>query len=224
MVMVPVPGRKRTRATASLRRPVVWVRGADTSFSLAAADRRGVVLRRCLRGVRVLGAGVDEQFAHDLATQAVLGNHPLHRVEDQLDGVLVEQRLPGRRAQTARVTRVVIGKLLRGLVGREDHLVGVHDDDVVATVDVRGEVHAVLATQQRGGNGGDAAEDETLGVEHEPLTGDLTDLWRKCADGTSHKRWLTDQTGSEGLLSLGKMSLQGKSGYDLISIDDFAHI
>src|SRR5665213_4036738 len=218
MVMVPVPGRKRTRATASLRRPVVWVRGEDTSFSLTAANRRGVVLRRYLRGVRVLGAGVDEQLAHDLATQAILGNHALHRVEDQLDGVFVEQRLPGRRAQTARITRVVIRELLRGLVGREDHFVGVHDDDVVTTVDVRGEVHAVLAPQQRGGNSRDSAEDETLGVDHEPLAGDLTDFWRKCAHGTSHIRLLTDQTGSEGLLSLGKINLNGKSPRSFLPI------
>jgi hypothetical protein len=32
-VMVPVPGRRRTRATASLRRPVVWVSGDDTERS-----------------------------------------------------------------------------------------------------------------------------------------------------------------------------------------------
>src|SRR5579863_620899 len=112
MVIVPVPGRRRTRATASFRRPVVWVRGEDTSFSLTAADGRGVVLRRCLRGVRMLGTGVDEELAHDLATEAILGHHALHRVEHQLDRVLVEQSLPGRRAQTAWVTRVVIGELL----------------------------------------------------------------------------------------------------------------
>src|SRR5487761_802271 len=96
--MVPVPGRRRTRATASLRRPVVWVRGEDTSFSLTAADGRGVVLRRCLCRVRVLGTRVDEELAHDLAAQAVLGYHALHGVEDQFDGVLVQQGLPGRRA------------------------------------------------------------------------------------------------------------------------------
>jgi len=97
--------------------------------------------------VRVLGAGVDEQLAHNLATEAVLGNHALHRVKDQFDRVLIQQRLPGSRAQTARVSRVVIRELLRGLVGREDDLVGVHDNDVVTTVDVRGEVHAVLASK-----------------------------------------------------------------------------
>src|ERR1700691_5989259 len=112
MVMVPVPGRRRTRATASLRRPVVWVGGAGTSFSLTAADGRGVVLRRGLGSVRVLGAGVDEELAHDLPAQSVLGHHALDRVEDQFDGVLVEERLPGRRAQAARVARVVIGELL----------------------------------------------------------------------------------------------------------------
>ena len=145
------------------------------------------------------------------AAQAVLGHHALDRVEDQLDGVLVEERLPGRRAQTARVARVVVGELLGGLVGGEDHLVGVDDDDVVAAVDVRGEVDAVLATQQRGGDRGDATEDQALGVDHEPVAGDLTGFWRKCAHRTSHKQLLTDRTGSEGLLSLGKIRLRGKS-------------
>src|ERR1017187_8506255 len=216
--MVPVPGRKRTRATASLRRPVVWVRGNDTSFSLTAADGRGVVLRRCLCCVRVLGAGVNEELAHDLAAEAVLGNHALHRVEDQLDGVLVEQRLPGRRAQSARIARVVVRELLRGLVGRQHHFVGVHDDDVVPAVDVRSEVDAVLATKQRSGDRGDPTEDEALGVNYQPLAGDLTDFWRKCAHGTSHKRLLTARTGSEGLLSLGKISVHGKSSLPISCI------
>ena len=97
--------------------------------------------------MRVFGAGVDEELAHDLAAQAVLGDHALHGVEDQLDGVLVQQRLPGRRAQSARVTRVVVGELLGGLVGRQDYLVRVDDDDVVTAVNMRGEVDAVLAAE-----------------------------------------------------------------------------
>src|ERR1700691_301783 len=164
IVMVPVPGRRRTRATASLRRPVVWVRGADTSFSLSAADGRVVVLRRGLGRVRVLGSGVDEELAHDLATETVLGDHTLDRVEDQLDRVLVEQGLPRGGAQTARVTRGVVGELLGGLVGGEHDLVGVHDDDVVAAVNVRGEIDTVLAAQERGGDGRESTEHETLGV------------------------------------------------------------
>src|ERR1700722_4952031 len=164
--MVPVPGRRRTRAAASLRRPVVWVSGDDTSFSLTAANRRVVVLRRCLGRVRVLGTGVDEELAHDLATESVLRDHAL---------------------------------------------VGVHDDDVVPAVDVRGEIDTVLAAQERGGDGRESTEHEAFGVDDEPLPGDLTGFWRKCAHRTSHKRLLTAQTGSEGLLSLGKIRLDGKS-------------
>jgi hypothetical protein len=55
---------------------------------------------------------------------------------------------PGRCAQAARVARVVVGELLGQLVGGEHDLVGVDDDDVVAAVDVGGEVGAVLAAQQ----------------------------------------------------------------------------
>src|ERR1700722_6192424 len=209
--MVPVPGRRRTRATASLRRPVVWVSGDDTSFSLTAANRRVVVLRRCLGRVRVLGTGVDEELAHDFATESVLRDHALDGVEDQLDRVLVEQGLPRGRAQTARVTRVVVGELLGRFVGGEHDLVGVHDDDVVTAVNVRGEIDTVLAAQERGGDGRESTEHEAFGVDDAPLPGDLTGFWRKCAHRTFHKRLLTAQTGSEGLLSLGKIRLDGKS-------------
>ena len=66
MVCLPVPGRRRARATASLRRPVVWVRGfvamGDQRFPIASAS-----LGRCefeydgvLGGVRVLGIVEDQ--------------------------------------------------------------------------------------------------------------------------------------------------------------------
>ena len=154
--------------------------------------------------MRVLGAGVDVELAHDLATETILWNHALHGVEDQLDRVLVEEGLPRRRLQAARVTRVVVRELLGRLVGGQDDFVGVDDNHVVAAVDVRGEVDAVLAAKQRGGDGGDAAKDEALGINHEPLAGDLTCFWRKCAHRTSHRRLLTAQTGAGGLPSLGK--------------------
>ena len=76
----PVPGRRRTRATASLRRPVVWVGGSGfvtcRSFFRALGRRRsGPVPGRSsgcglLGLVRVLGAGVDHQLLQLLAAEA----------------------------------------------------------------------------------------------------------------------------------------------------------
>src|SRR5437660_774133 len=41
MTMTPLPGRRRTRATASLRRPVVWMSGLDTVILFVLSWRRG---------------------------------------------------------------------------------------------------------------------------------------------------------------------------------------
>ena len=45
-------------------------------------------------------------------------------------------------------------------------------------VDVGGEERAVLAAQQRGGDRGDAAEHQTLGVDDQPVARQLARLWR----------------------------------------------
>src|SRR3984885_10001358 len=85
-VMAPWPGRKRTRATACLRRPVVWLSGAGmgcvVSFLVrvgggsAGAAGVGQLERLGLLGrVRMVGAGIDLELAQLLAAQRVLGQH-----------------------------------------------------------------------------------------------------------------------------------------------------
>src|ERR1019366_2334762 len=53
-------------------------------------------------------------------------------VVDEGFGVGVHQALPRGRAQTARVARVAVVKILSGLVSGHDNLVGVDDDHEVA--------------------------------------------------------------------------------------------
>ena len=65
----------------------------------------------------------------------------------------------------------------QGLVGGDDDLVGVHDDDVVTRVDVGSEVGAVLAAKKRRRGRRQASEDEVLGVDHEPVAVQLTNFW-----------------------------------------------
>src|SRR6185437_3825491 len=95
-VMAPWPGRKRTRATACLRRPVLWLSGAGMVWwcpswcasawarPSAGAARLGQIERLGLLGrVRVVGAGVDLQLAQLLAAEGVLGEHAAHRAAHQ---------------------------------------------------------------------------------------------------------------------------------------------
>ncbi len=71
---------------------------------------------------------------------------------------------------------MVVVKVLSGLVGRNDDLVGVDDDDVVTRVHVGGEEGAMLAAQQRRGDGRHASENQALGVDDQPLAGQLGGL------------------------------------------------
>src|SRR5215211_5872452 len=108
--VVPSPGRRVTRATEVFRLPVPWywawfIRSPltssglgqsfqtdaqakpahpDTGAASVASSRAHLQLRRCLRLVRVLGAGVDLQLAHLGAGEAGAGEHPLHGLAQHL--------------------------------------------------------------------------------------------------------------------------------------------
>src|SRR5580658_8763846 len=89
-VMAPWPGRRRTRATACLRRPVVWVSGTGmvsfcrAEWSAGAASVGQFQRLGLLGGVRVIGAGVDVELAQHLAAKGVLGQHAPDGAADQL--------------------------------------------------------------------------------------------------------------------------------------------
>ena len=67
--------------------------------------------------------------------------------------------------------------MLVGLAGGQDDLVGVDDDDVVTGVDVGREDRLVLAAQDVGDLGGQAAEHQALGVDDVPGAGDVGWFW-----------------------------------------------
>src|ERR1700690_222520 len=114
--ILPVPGRSRTRATASLRRPVVWIKGLLTrnpsrlesscDAGLAAFGQR--THDRLLGLVRMGRAPVDLQLAQHLTTQRALREHAPHGELDDLFGVAREQVLETLAADPARVTAVAV--------------------------------------------------------------------------------------------------------------------
>src|SRR5262249_4484117 len=77
---------------------------------------------RLLRGVRVLGPGVDLELADELTAQAVVREHAL---DGQLDGLLRalgQQLLVAGGAQATRVAGVPVGHLGLPLVAGQRHL------------------------------------------------------------------------------------------------------
>ena len=65
---------------------------------------------------------------------------------------------------------------LRGLAAGELHLLRVDHDDVVAAIHVRREGRLVLAAKDARDLRRQAAEDQTMGIDHEPLLLDLRGL------------------------------------------------
>src|SRR5690242_14400062 len=144
--MAPPPGRRRTRATASLRRPVVWTSGLGIgsllSTGLGVRQRERLWL---LGGVRVGGPGVDLELLQLLAPERALGQHAPHRVAHGVGRLAGQQVGVGLTLQAAGVAAVADDILGVGLARGEDHLVGVDDDDVVTGVDVGSKDRLVLA-------------------------------------------------------------------------------
>src|ERR1044071_7526269 len=119
--ILPVPGRSRTRATASLRRPVVWMRGLLTRVpSRWSPDARPAALGQraddgLLGLVRVGRTAVHLQLLQHLAPERSLGQHAPHRELDDALRVAGEQVLEALAADPARVAAVPVVRLLEEL-------------------------------------------------------------------------------------------------------------
>jgi hypothetical protein len=121
----------------------------------------------------MVGAGVDVELAQHRPPQCVLREHAADGTPDHFVGRPLEQLGVAGGAQAARVATVAVGHLLGGLARREDHLVGIDHDHVIAGVDMGGEIGAVLSAQDAGHLGSQATQDETIGVDHIPGPLDL---------------------------------------------------
>src|SRR3954462_15373988 len=140
-------------------------------LAVEGADVEGLGL---LGGVRVHGALVYAQAAEDLTEQGPARQHALDRLlDDALRETAVEDRLRRALLDSARIAGVAVVDLLLALAAREHHLFGVDDDDVVAAVDVGCVGGLVLAAQTHGDDRGEAADDQPLRVDHNPLLIDL---------------------------------------------------
>ena len=90
--------------------------------------------------------------------------------------VHLERTPQGHGGQTTRVSGVTVTELTLALVCGNANLVGVDDDDVVTTVNVRCKNRLTLAPQQVSSLNSEAAEHHVGGVDDVPLTGNVTAL------------------------------------------------
>src|SRR5579872_2029556 len=138
----------------------------------------------------MLGAGIDLQLEELATAEPGAGQHAPYRPAHHLFGPRAHEVAVAGGGEPPRIAAVAIDDLLLRLVGREHHFGGVHHDDVVAGVDVRGEDRLVLAPQARGNLGGQASQHETVGVDDVPGPLDVVSLGRKSAHaGYSSSRY-----------------------------------
>jgi hypothetical protein len=139
----------------------------------------------------MLGTLVDFQVAHQLTLQRSAAEHALNGLlDDALGELALHDHAGGLLLDAAGIAGVAVVDLVGVLIAREHHLVGVDDDDVVTAVDVRGVDGPVLALEAEGDESGEPTDDETLGVDQNPL---LHHLGRLSDEGRHYRAPMLDR-------------------------------
>src|SRR6516164_2835122 len=165
----PDPGKSERLGAAvdryrpSLLRPrILAVQGGD------------VEPNRLLRFVLVLGPGKDPEVLHDPPPERSARHHALDRLLDDPLGMLAIENGPlAASLDAAGVTRMPVEYVVLTLVAGQLNLLGIDDDDVVATIHVRRVGRLVLAAQAHGDERSQPAQHQPLGVDQQPLLVDI---------------------------------------------------
>src|SRR5439155_26573619 len=118
---------------------------------------------RLLRLVGMGGAAVDLELLGHGPAEPALRHHPLHRPLDDALRMGFQHGLRSHFTEAPDVPRVPAIHLVAKLPSREMDLLGVHDHDVVAHVEVRREGRLVFPTEDRRDTTGEATEALTAG-------------------------------------------------------------
>ena len=119
--------------------------------------------------MRMLWTGIDVEVTIDLVAQLGLGKHTLDGVLE--NGLWLSLQLIADVAETlsTRETGVMHIILFSHLVASELDLLGIDDDDVVATIAVGSVARFTLATENHGNLGSKTTEDLSFSVDNIPL-------------------------------------------------------
>jgi len=131
---------------------------------------------RLLGLVRMVRTGVDLELVHHAPAEAAFGQHAADGVLHQPLGMLAEHLAVRLGLQPARIPGEARLEPLLGLAAGHDDLRRIRNDHVVAAVDERRVIRAVLAHQHHGDLSGHPAEHLALGVVVTPLAVDVGGL------------------------------------------------
>src|SRR5204862_795016 len=151
-----------------------------------ARSRVQLQFLRRLGLVRVLGAGVDLQFAQLRAREAVAREHAFDRLAQHLRRPALELGTQRPAAETARIAGVAVVHLGVELVSGHVDLLRVHDDDEIACVDVRRVLRLGLATERVRDLRSQTPERLAFGIDEVPAA---LDLARLCSPGLHAEKW-----------------------------------
>ena len=139
-VTAPAPSRRNTRAIDVFRFPVATARFLTKAFTSPFQEiSSGTGFCAACGCVR---ARVHLQVLENLATQGALGQHALDGLLERPRRLAGDDLLVGLCPETARVARVPVVQLLRGLASRDLDLLRVDDDNGVAQVPMGGVARA----------------------------------------------------------------------------------
>lgn len=129
-----------TRAMAALRLPIAFTVSIESSIECVYIYRLGL-----LGFVLMLRAGIYIEVAEQFVAQAILRQHALHDFTEEAILAFGHEACGRCLALSAGVAGVAQIDAICPLIAGHTDLLGIDHDDIVPTIDVRGEVGFVLA-------------------------------------------------------------------------------
>ena len=123
--------------------------------------------------MRMLRPGIHLQVTQLSGTQTRAGKHALDSFFDDEFGLFLEVLRRSGYPHAPGIARMADILLVRKLVAGQLHLLGVDNDDVVATIDVRSEPRLVLAAQNLRDLRCETAQYRVRRVDQHPLLVDV---------------------------------------------------
>ena len=162
---------------------------SDSGLSFAegvSIGRSSGHIRRILNGEhsRLLGivlvriARLETEAEEHTSAEFILREHTGDREAEHLGRLLFLHLAERSFLETTHIVGMPSVELVFDLVSRDDDLVGIEDDDVVAIIEVVREIDFILALYVRSNEGRDASEGLTLRIDAVPLSLGTCELLR----------------------------------------------
>ncbi len=117
----------------------------------------------------MLRAGIDVKVAHESVGKDVLREHAFHDFSHEAVRAFFHEAFGCDGALAAGIAGVSEIDTVSPFFACEPYLVGVYDDDIVAAVNVGGEVRFVFTPQELGNLRGHAAQYHIRSIYHDPF-------------------------------------------------------